>query len=302
MVVGQILRAATLSDLQRVLPKIDSEFIFGKGRSISVAQRFPAVFCPENVGNLLLTEEHGELLACLACKRFSLLHNNLKRYGVMIGAVYTVPHRRGEKLASRLLDHTVQYFRDVGLDFAVLWTNQPTFYSRLGWHSADGGVLGKFMRPANFAKSGGGIIKTGISTADTAQIEHLREQYCEYYVPRQRENYLQLPLPAQSTRLYISQKGASSAAFALVGADAESGILYEIIGDEYEFPSLWAAICSDYRRIIANDVRGSSSYRWFSGNTSMEWQEKPLAMWFPLSKNTDMAHVAHWYIPYFDRI
>jgi hypothetical protein len=37
-------------------------------------------------------------------------------------------------------------------------------------------------------------------------------------------------------------------------------------------------------------------------NTGLVWQAKPLAMWLPLSAQTDMAHVAHWHIPYFDRI
>lgn len=42
-------------------------------------------------------------------------------------------------------------------------------------------------------------------------------------------------------------------------------------------------------------------HRWLCDNTDRVWQAKPLAMWLPLSAKTGMTHVAHWYIPYFDR-
>jgi len=42
-------------------------------------------------------------------------------------------------------------------------------------------------------------------------------------------------------------------------------------------------------------------HRWLCDNTDRVWQAKPLAMWLPLSAKTGMTHVAHWYIPCFDR-
>lgn len=300
--MNPIVRAATLPDLQRMLPQIDKEFILDKGRSISIAQRFPAVFCPENIGNLFLIEENGELLSCLACKCFSWLCDGLGWNGVMIGVVYTVPHKRRGKLASRLLDQTTQIFRKRGFDFAVLWTDQPAFYSRLGWASADSGVFGTIAHNTGLTQSGGEIVKMPIDSVNIAHIERLRKQWCKCYTPRQAENYRQLPLPAKSTALYLSRRRTEWTAYALVGADDESGILYEMIGDAAEFPFLWSKICRDYRKIIANDVNSSPSHLWLTQNTGLVWRDKPLAMWLPLSEKTRMAHVAHWYIPYFDRI
>ena len=95
-----VVRPATPADLERLIAELDQQFVFGKGRRISLAQRFPAVYCSQNAGNLFLLEEQGNILACLACKRFEFLCRGDAWRGAMIGAVYTHPRRRGEGLAA----------------------------------------------------------------------------------------------------------------------------------------------------------------------------------------------------------
>ena len=302
MVVNLVARAATPADVERMIAPLDQQFIFGKGRRISLAQRFPAVYSRDNAGNLFLIEENGEVLTCLACKRFSWFCDGVSWNGAMIGAVYTSPQRRGEKLASRLLELTAQTLRERGLDFAVLWTGQPAFYARLGWTAADRGVLGEFEGDAGNAESGSEIMKMPAQEGDTFRIERMRQRWCRCLTPRRSGDYRQLPPPAEAVQLCAWDAAPERAAYALVGNAGDTGILYEMIGHPDGFAVLWPAACRRFRRIVVNDVNGSPSHRWLVQNTGLAWQEKPLAMWLPLSAKTNMALVAHWYIPYFDRI
>jgi predicted N-acetyltransferase YhbS len=297
-----VARTATPADLGRLVPHLDQQFVFGKGRRVSLAQRFPAVYCAENARNIFLLEENAEIASSLACKRFNLLHDGSQWRGAMIGAVYTREARRGEGLASRLLEYAAQSLRDSRIDFAVLWTDQPAFYARLGWTSADRGVLGEFEGDAGPAESRGKVTRTPAQTADPERIERVRRRWCDCLTPRQAGDYRQLPPPAEAVDLLEWGAETDRAAYALVGNCGDTSILYELIGHPGGFPLLWHETCRGRRRILANDVSGSPSHRWLAQNTGLVWQAKPLAMWLPLSAKTDMARIAHWHIPYFDRI
>lgn len=300
--MGFVARAATPADLARIVPQLDQQFVFGKGRRISLAQRFPAVYCAENAGNLFVLEENGEILSSLACKRFEWLHDGGQWRGAMIGAVYTRPARRGEGLASRLLDYSIKSLRDSGTDFAVLWTDQPAFYARLDWVSADRGVLGEFAGAPATAEPRSSVASMPAQSADAASIERIRRRWCDCLTSRGTGDYRQLPPPAETVDVFAWNAASDEAAYALVGNHGDTSILYELIGHPGGFPSLWHEVCRSRRRILANDASGSPSHQWLAQNTRLVWQPKPLAMWRPLSAQADMSRVAHWYIPYFDRI
>ena len=134
------LRTARLEELPRILSCLDQEFVFGKSRRISLAKRFPTVYGPENIRNIYLLEEDGEILSSLACKQIKFNCDHNRWLGIMIGAVYTLPSRRGEHLGSHLLEKVTCKLRDREIDFAVLWAENSGFYSRLGWNTADAGV------------------------------------------------------------------------------------------------------------------------------------------------------------------
>ncbi len=267
-----------------------------------MTQRFPAVYCVENAANLFLIEERGTILSCLASKRFTLLHNGNCWRGAMIGAVYTNPLRRGEGLASRLLEQAVETLRKCGMDFAVLWTQQPAFYARLGWTSADSSVLGEFKNDTGFAEPADEITRTPAPAIDCGYIERIRRRWCGCLTPRRLEDYRQLPLPAMTVDMLAWGTGVDQSAYALVGNDGETNILYELVGHPDGFRALWAEARRGCRRMLANDASDSVSYRWLAQNTGLVWSRKPLAMWLSLSAKVDMARFAHWHIPYFDRI
>jgi len=135
------VRGATPDDLPLILSYLDEEFVFGKARRISLAQRFPTVYCPGNTDNIFLLEENNEILSCLACKPLRLRCDDNQWQGMMIGAVYTRPNRRGEHQGSHLLEKVTRELRNREMDFAVLWTDKHSFYARLGWSPSDPGVL-----------------------------------------------------------------------------------------------------------------------------------------------------------------
>lgn len=298
-----IIRAAAPDDLERVLAPLDREFVFGKGRRISLARRFPTVYCADNAENIFLAEQENEVLSALACKRLNLQCAGRRRRGAMIGTVYTVPQRRGEGLASRLLERAAASLRDAGCEFAVLWTAKPAFYAHLGWLAADHGVLGEFNNDTQPDTPMRHVTREPAHACDSAHIERIRGRWCECLTPRRADDYRQLPLPAEAVDLLLWRNGTAQAAFALVGnANDGLGIVYELIGDADGFAALWSEAGRGYRRVLVNDVRGSPSQRWLARHTDLAWQEKPLAMWLPLAADLDMAQLVQWHIPYFDRI
>jgi predicted N-acetyltransferase YhbS len=300
--LSYVARTATPADLDRIVAQLDQQFVFGKGRRISLAQRFPAVYCRENVGNMFLLDEQGEVLSCLVCKPFDLLHKGNRWRGTMIGAVYTRADRRGEGLATHVLEHSAKTLCERGLDFAVLWTDQSGFYTRLGWFSADIGVLGELESDARVPHLYGEVRRIPVQAGDFDCIERIRQRWCVCLTPRRIGDYLQLPLPAETVELLTWREGTEQAAYALVGSDGAMTVLYELIGYPGGFPALWSEMCRGSRRILVNDAIGSSSRHWLARNTCLVWRAKPLAMWLPLSSKIDKAQVKHWHVPYFDRI
>jgi len=284
------------------MPRLDREFVFGKGRRVSLAQRFPAVYTAENCTNIFLLADDDQVVSALACKQFDWVCSGARWRGAMIGAVHTHEELRGHGFASRLIEGAVNGLRIAGVEFAVLWTASPAFYERLGWVSADCGALGELSQAQFPAAPPGGAVKIPLGAADFSYIEGIRQRWCDCRAPRRADDYRQLPVPAESVDLLKSGDGIDHAAYALVGNAGETGILYEMIGHPDGFPVLWPDICRGYRRLLANDAIDSASYRWLCQGSGLAWSPKPLAMWLPMSASTKSAYAANWYIPYFDRI
>ena len=137
------IRSCRPDELQRLLPLLDEEFIFGKGRTVSLGLRFPALYCHNNLHNIIICTDGSEIVSALAMHFFDWREGDELFRGAMIGAVYTHPGRRKEGWASRLLAEAALRLRVAEVDFGVLWTGQQSFYARLGWIAADCSVLGE---------------------------------------------------------------------------------------------------------------------------------------------------------------
>lgn len=296
------IRTATPDDLEKLLALLDEEFVFGRGRTLSFGQRFPTVYSPENVEKILLAEDGGMIISALAIKYFDWLDHGESFRGAMVGSVCTHPQRRNEGWASRLLAAAQEKMQQDELDFAVLWTRFPAIYARAGWISSDCGLLGELEASAHVVAATSAVTISVAGSANIPLIESIRRRWLTSLTLRRTGDYRHLPPPAEKVGLLHCSEDMETAGYALVGESGSTGIVYEMTGHSESFPALWAAICGQHQHIIINDRPESASHRWFTRNTPAIWQDKPLAMWLPLSCKADMARISAWYIPYFDRI
>lgn len=300
--MGTAIRAATPSDLDKLLALLDEEFVSGRGRRLSFRQRFPTVYCPGNAGNILLAESDGMIVSALAIKYFDWLDNGEFFRGAMLGAVCTHPLRRNEGWASRLLAFAKERMQQHSADFGVLWTTTPAIYTRAGWMASDCGLLGELAEPAHCNTSPNITATAPVETADFQLIESIRKKWLATLTMRHADDYRHLPPPAERITLLCHDENTERTGYALAGQNGETGIIYEMAGHPDSFPPLWNTLCSQHRHILVNDRPGSPSHRWLVQNAPVVWHGKPLAMWLPLSRKADPARIPAWYIPYFDRI
>lgn len=290
------VRRATAADLARLGGFLDEAFVFGKGRSISLTQRFPGVFQAGNAHNLFFIEREGSIASALAVRPFDWLADGRLWRGAMVGAVATAAAHRRAGLASGLLEEAANALRADGTDFAVLWTAQPDFYRKLGWQGADPGVLGEIAGQASVAQT-----RPAVTGEQLSQVRQIRARWSSEGPQRGDADYGRLPLPAESVSVLLGGTDERQA-YALVGRAGTTGILYEMIGYADAFEALWRDISTGFDKLLINDRDGSDSHQWLASHTAAAWQPKPLAMWLPLSSRIDFATMREWYVPYFDRI
>ena len=291
MVAPALIRPCTPAELPALVALLDEEFIFSKGRSVSLARRFPTVLQAQNCPNILLACRGEEIAAAIAVKRFDWIAPERNWHGAMIGMVYTRPAERGQGLASQLLRAAEERLRADGTDFAVLFTAQPEFYRRLGWTSADCGVFG------TYTGTGGSV--AGCTAAHAGAIEALRLRSPGAHMLRDSAGYRTLPLPAERLELLASPDGGS---YAIYGVQADRAYVYEFGGAPSGYAALWQDICATARTVYINECRDSAAQQWLSNIPGIGWREQALAMWLPLADPDSERHYARWYIPYLDRI
>jgi putative acetyltransferase len=295
-------RAAQPADLDRLGQMLDNEFIFGKGRKTSLAQRYPSTFCAANVGNIFVAEENGQIVAAFLCKRFEWHQPDRNWQGAMVGAVYADPKRRGEGLGSALLKWGMQALQAAGVEFAVLWTTQPDFYGRLGWNGTDIGVFGNCGSGSGSGAALDSVRVLPLALCNEREVDDIRVQCLDAYVCRQSLDYSQQPIPAENVDILLWTEDGEASSYALLGRVGGTGIVYEMVGSESGFADLWESVRLRHKKIVINDSADSASYRWLSQHTDIVWESKKLAMWLPLSAEIDVNAMSKWYIPYFDRI
>lgn len=291
MVAPALIRPCMPAELPALVGLLDEEFIFSKGRSLSLAQRLPTALYAGNCPNILVACHGGEITAAIVIKRFDWIAPERSWRGAMIGMVYTRPVERGKGLASQLLRAAEQRLRADGTAFAVLWTAQPDFYRRLGWTSADCGVFGTYV------SAGGATARCSPGDADA--IETLRLRSPGAHIARDSASYGTLPPPARRLELLASPDGES---YAIYGVQADRDYVYEFGGTASGYAALWQDICAAPRTVYINERRDSAAQRWLLNKPGISWREQALAMWLPLAEPSCARRFADWYVPFLDRI
>ncbi|MBI2315609.1 MAG: GNAT family N-acetyltransferase [Betaproteobacteria bacterium] len=289
MVAAEIT-AFPASGCEEALALLDQEFIFSRGRTISLSIRFAgAVSQPD--ARFLAARCDGRIESLLLLRPFRWITPALVYRAVMIGLVWTRPEVRGRGHAGALLAHAAQMLRAGSFDFAVLWTTRPEFYARAGWIAADCGVLGHRRGRAG-----------ATATHDDARalwpaIHSLREAEGGERVARTPASYATLLAPATEHDAAIE-----GGAYALVGRAGATGYVYEIGGQIGGLPALWRSLCGRYGELFLNVRRSSPAHERLAAQPATAWQDQHLAMWLPLSARARAVHFHDWYIPFVDHI
>ena len=273
-----------------VIALFDREFIFSRGRTISLAQRFSDIFssgdCFVAAGKL-----EDQLVSALTVRAFTWVDGEREWRGAMIGLVCTKLQYRGRGYAGQLLTAAEGHCRALGHDFAVLWAANPAIYQALGWIAADRGMLGTRRMPS------GGAPPDPSATHETPifRIHALHEARGSPRVRRQLANYRHLLPPAE--RLLFFLEGNS---FALGGQHGRAGYVYELAGHCADMPRLWNSVAANFDDFYVNVERDSTAHCWLRTHTPLEWKAQALTMW--KSMRSDRVPFQRWYIPVMDRI
>lgn len=284
--------------LPEVASLLDQEFVFGRGRIVSLVKRYPELFVPENIGKHRVALIEGQIASIALARTFSWSVSGRIWKGSMIGFVFTRPELRKRGLATRVLLDLKENLVKEKTDFAVLWTTSPTFYERLGWIPEDESLYGE------------AVVDSFVKTARTdpapltrdriAFIERVRGRWMNEQVVRSESSYRNLPLPATSLEAFVVEKRGREG-YALVGHADEDGYLYEWAGSPATLLSLWDTIRPCYERFFVNEREGSPGCNWLVVRGKVRLCSQGHAMWSFLSSAARKLSLPH-FIPYFDRI
>lgn len=286
MSVADDLSPCKPAELAALIAQLDAEFVFGRGRRISLAQRYPALLSIANLDNIFVLRAQGRITASIAVKTFRWNAAEDHYTGAMIGMVWTDPARRGSGLASGLLAHVGETLRD-SADFAVLWTAQPAFYARSGWQSSDCASFG------TIAGTGGGA--AGGVPADFAKVRAIWHQQ-ESRVERDSVWHFPLPLPAESLEMF-----EAAGAYAVAGRRGDDLYCYEIAGEVSSLAALLEDMRAACGTLYINERTGSPAQLGLA-RMGVAWEPKPLAMWLGLGNTSIIPSVRDRYIPWLDRV
>ncbi len=282
--------ACASPDCERALALLDEEFIYSRGRTLSLSVRFANVLS-EAGSRLLVIRNEGPAESALLLRPFEWITPDRVYRAAMIGLVWTHPEARGRGYAGALLAQAAESMRRDGIDFAVLWTTRPGVYGRAGWISADCGAFGRYP-------CGGGEKKAPAEArALWPAIHALREAQGGERVRRSLASYRTLLPPATEHDAAIEGD-----AYALIGRAGSAAYIYEIGGSNAALAALWHRLGERYGELLVNVQRASAAHRWLAAIPEMTWKDPSLAMWLPLSRSIDPAFFSRWYIPYVDRI
>lgn len=288
------------AQLPLVIAAVDQEFIFSKGRAISLGRRFPNVLSENNLEHILIAEYDGALCGATVIKVFDYACRQRTWRGAMVGMVWVDPRCRGLGVGRELMAEAERALHAEGLDFGVLWTGIPAFYERNGWFTGDISVFSE-VKSLDPTENLSGVNCGNLAVGDWQRLEVARSSLAPPRVLRNPRDYQVIPVPAASVQCF-SASAAGSEGYALVGEADGTGYLYEIVAPPSLWDPLWTAIGGRFRRLFVNGKAGDLLAEWMAKEKKVLWERQGKTMWLPLSRDAVRAPLATWYIPYFDRI
>jgi len=295
-----VLQAASPEDLDAIVSMLDQEFIYRNQRTISFVNRFPGVYGDDNINNIYIIKECDRIVSSVAVKHRQWLDEGFPYNIAMIGGVCTAPVAQGRGFASIILRYAKALLKEAGIDYAVLWTTNTSFYEKLGWHHSNRGLFGTMIRQP--PKTNSVVSCEQLLPEDVVHLEEFRSLQSPNRLIRKAIDYQTIPIPTHSVELFTIEGNFGWKAYAIVGRLKDIGYVYEVLGDSATFPALLSAIAMAYKIVHINDYEGSPTAQWLSENGIVHWTAQNLAMWQALSPRLTIERVKSLYISFIDRI
>lgn len=270
------------------LALFDGEFIQGRGRTLSLGQRLPAVF-GANGATTWSARDAGECVAALVTRPFDWQDDGATLRGAMVGLVCTRPAYRGKGLATRLLDMALASLREQQVRFAVLWAARPDVYERAGWHFADRGMLGRLR--------GADARQVGASDAPWPGPSELSLLRRGPRLARADADWRSLLPPSTRSRIVTG-----NACYAVIGELGRAGYLLDIDGDPAGMEGLVRSVAGNYDELLLNVPGNGPTHTALATIPGIQWEQQRLAGWKALDDGIDAARFGNWYLPFLDRI
>lgn len=225
------------NSMKRILGDLDETFSRHRGHPLRVTDRYPGLFEKTNYPFFYEKDRKSEPVSFLATQPLSLTVNSETVKLCRVGYVYTHEAHRNNGFVSSLLRHVMDHLEEAGYVGAILWTNQRSFYQRLGWECVDPGIL-----VSCFGVGSGKWAKENIDevahTTDWNLIEKFR-QTLSYPLTTHRpllpvSPYEVKPSPVSQTHCFASFKDGDLIACLIYGTREHEIYLYEIVGQNEE--------------------------------------------------------------------
>lgn len=276
------------SEFDTAVTLMDDEFIASRGRSGSVRERFPTAILRSAHENIAVARVDGLIASVLAVRPFTLGDQSP---AAMIGLVCTRPQYRGLGLASSLLKAVGLRLKSEGNRLAVLWSNLPAFYARLGWISADVGCIASAEGIGNSSRA------RPINDAAIARAAVVRERWEPNAIHRSTGAWRTIPPHADSLEIFLEEEG-----YVLAGTRGDEGFIYEICGAPSAWPALWNNVRQRYRKMTVNGRKTGDCESWLASRYKLRWTTRSLALWLPLHDAPPKQEFSRLYVPIPDRI
>jgi GNAT superfamily N-acetyltransferase len=286
-------------ELSTVVAAFDQEFLTRKGRSLSLARRFPNALSSANRSNILVARCSDQVCGALAIRFFDWLVREQCLRGGMVGMVWVDASHRGKGVGSSLLRAARQHL-EVRADIGVLWTGTPTFYENAGWVSHDLGLLAEVGTQSATRQE----VAQGRSTLafDPSYLETWRSRLFTSRVVRSAQDYRTVPLPAAEVICETLPGDHTASGVALIGKREATGFFYEMIAPSESWEPLWARVVSMYGTLVVNGISGDPFSEWLRERNLVTWTRSQKAMWLALSAKGKSLALEELAIPFFDWI
>ncbi len=265
----------------KYLSSVDEEFIFSRGRTLSLVERFPRAFDRPTPENSVLGFCGADLVCGASIHELTLRLGTEQVRVAAVGAVWTHASFRGRGLGAQLLSEIIHRTRARGFLAIVLWSNLHSFYARSGFRLHDRGWAAEFI--------GEGLGGGAFPSLAEAAVDAL---WNESAVVRSAMDWRNIPLP--SVRTFIAERNGAR----VIGGELDDRcFVYESSGDSARLREVLGLLHRRYRYLFVNS---SPRERDLYAACGLVLRPQSLTMWLPLTREGEL--LVDVYVPYIDRI